>query len=73
MGTGRGMASTNSCNPFNCTLVIVPVFQEARSEVQKFRRGFGEVREVYQSCLSKMIFRLEKEDYVTCHVLYTTK
>ena len=42
-----------------------------RSEVGwRFRSKFEEVREAYQRCLSKAIFRLEKEDYVTCLLYY---
>ena len=47
------------------------------SEVgQKFRdfgSMFREVREVYQRSLSKVIFRLEKEDYITCLLYYEVR
>jgi len=53
--------------------VIVPVFQKVRSEVQRFGREVREIRDVYQRCLLKMIFRLEKEDYVTCLLYYEVR
>jgi len=48
-------------------------WSEVRSQVQGFRRKLGEVREAYQRCLSKAIFRLEKEDYVTGLLYYEVR
>ena len=46
---------------------------EVGLEVWGFRRKLREVREAYQRCLSKVIFRLEKEDYVTCLLYYEVR
>ena len=44
------------------------------SEVgQRFGSKFREVREAYQRCQSKVIFRLEKEDYITCILYYEVR
>jgi len=63
--------------------VIDPVSQRVRSvgqrwvrggsEVQRFRSKFRKVREVSRRCLSEVIFRLEKEDYVTCPLYYEVR
>jgi len=60
-------------------LVIVPVFQEVKSEGQRQGQRFGgsdessKKSEVYHIFLSKMILRLRKEDYVTCLLYYKVK
>jgi len=46
---------------------------EVGLEVRGFGRRLGGVREVYQRCLSKVIFRLEKGDYVTCLLYYKVR
>ena len=43
------------------------------SEVQRFGSKFREAREVSQGCLSEVIFRLEKEDCVTCPLYYEVR
>jgi len=56
-----------------------PSISEVRSEGWRWVRSpevqskFEEVRKEYQRCLSKVIFRLKKEDYVSCLLYYKVR
>ena len=46
---------------------------EVGLDIWTFGRELRGVREAYQRCLSKVIFRLKKEDYVTCLLYYKVR
>ena len=75
---GRDVASTYHCAPSIVCWWLSQYFRSkgrrvrGGSEVRRFGRGCRSQRR-YQRCLLKMIFRLEKEDYITCLLYYEVR